>query len=192
MPTITQVAQCRKCAGAAYQAPPAWYAGNKHAPILVVAQNPGEMHDPKEITLAKFVMAEVEASDNVDSLIRAWYTFDFSISKGATRLAEAFGEGWLRTGHFCYTNAVLCRTSENKAPSSEMISKCATWTSSLMFGKKLIISVGGVARDQVDAEMAKYPSLEKTERFHIAHYSAWADYPPDKAKLNIAILKALA
>lgn len=174
----TSCAKCAMCANSRYQAPPALYAGPFDAPVLVVAQNPGEIKEKHRLELAD--AAHIEAASRADpNVIRFWYDYDFKTSNGFRSLASIFGPDWLSTGQYVFTNSVRCRTKGNEAPSTEMVDSCASWTRQLVDGRKAVIVVGAVARGQLlGAEAEKLPwgtPRKKGSVIYLAvkHYSAW-------------------
>jgi len=173
-------AQCRVCEGAAYQTPPALFAGFPEAPILGIGQNPGEIKKTDKqrqiwIKILNFLPVEVAGT-----VMPAWYMWDIYDSPGHARMSKVFGKDWLLKYEMMWTNAVRCRTPGNESPSREMVATCATWTQHLLENRKAIIMVGAVARHQVLGEDAKKLPWGTPKRhpklgflLAIKHYSTW-------------------
>lgn len=190
--SITRCAKCRVCQNSGYQAPPALYAGNAFAPVLVVGQNPGEMRDERDIALAECVQNGVDLFDNVDALISAWYNFDFGESKACKAfLSQILGEGWLKTGTYAFTNAIRCRTQDNHAPSEEMLYQCMRWTKPLLYGKKVIITMGNMATTQISEILKHNESISVLSRLTIPHYSVWKRSGVNPLAIRRQIIKTL-
>jgi hypothetical protein len=118
--------------------------------------------------------------DTVSSdLVSFWYHWDLGYSPGAKSLAKVFGEGWLDNNKFCFTNAVRCRTEGNAAPSAEMVANCKRYTKRFLFGRKLVVLMGGVARNQVWAgeELPSQGKIVKNATYGnvmiLPHYVTW-------------------
>ena len=126
---------CKMCEGNGYQSPPVLMAGCKTAPILIVAQNPGEIKpdDRPRVFWSKRMNRYITGPQEslCDDPIQLWYEWDFGTSYAENRLATLFGKGWLSSDEYLYTNAVRCRTPGNKAPSAEMVENCYEWTKGL-------------------------------------------------------------
>jgi len=177
-------AECRACEDAAYQTPPVLYAGYTSAPILAIGQNPGEIK-PSDKARQDWMDIFVHMPDeDLCDIMPAFYLWDFYSSPGYKRLCNVFGDDWLLKGEMIWTNAIRCRTPGNAQPSDEMLETCKTWTNQLMEGRKAIIMVGGVARQQVLGEDSvklewgapkKHPTLGYI--LAIKHYAArgWRD-----------------
>ena len=178
------------CSGAGYQAPPALMAGMLTSPILVIAQNPGEIKSDDTFRLGmgnamqKLVQAPAIDPPTCAHALYNWYFTDFITSKGYARMSEVFGDDWL-FNDFAFTNAVLCRTPGNEAPSSEMIATCATWTRIVAMRPtvKALVFIGKIAAKQhLGEKIDKLPP--NTIKFHkesgkflvyFPHYTIWQD-----------------
>lgn len=175
--------ECRFCPGAAYQVPPILYCGYLEAPILVIGQNPGEInyqsnssHGKKWIKVEEFLKLPNKTADE----IVGFYNWDFGESHGRYMLDRIFGEHWLESGRFCYTNAVRCRTPSNQSPSEIMQASCWNWTKRLLAHRRFVVLMGAVARYQVlgsrAAELPWGASRRLKNGVHvmaIRHYAAW-------------------
>jgi uracil-DNA glycosylase len=147
---------------------------------LVIAQNPGEIHDePWRLLLAK-EMAEAAECKRAITLCQL-YHLDFRSSNAYNSIAKVFGQDWLET--WLYTNAVRCRTVHNEAPDDDMISACATWTRMLATDRKLkgIVFLGAVAVKQMlgdDAKILGIGSLKRHPKSRVVmlalpHFVKW-------------------
>lgn len=180
---LTQIcAACRQCEGAAYQSPPALFAGNVNAPIMVMGQNPGEIHGDKFRLDMAAEMLKLENIENAGTFIEAWYHADYGSSGNASMVAEVLGEGWLENGTYLYTNAVRCRTEGNHVPTKEMVDTCNTWTRKLFFSHKRegVILLGAIATEQLlGKSIEKLPVgvVRRHPRFgvllRLSHPSTW-------------------
>lgn len=141
---------CRLCVGAAYQLPPFLFAGSDHPNVLVVAQNPGEIGGGKEDW--RFDLGKLASDD--PTVLKTLYDIDFITSHGHNQMSMIFGDGWLTSGEFMYTNAVRCRTPKNARPSDEMITNCSGWTMTLPV-TPVIVLMGRVAVEQFARMMKK-------------------------------------
>lgn len=197
MASVTDCLLCNRCSGAAYGWPPILYAGRLDSPILIVAQNPGDFYsgrDPVRLDAQLSASDELKSMRETGRVDERWvleqYAWDFGDSYGARQLAKVFGADWL--AQCCYTNAVLCRTPDNAHPSEEMKLNCRHWTLSLIESheRKLIVTVGAVAKQQVVPRRARRSSMSWGTVYRlsngvrilpITHYSAWrhvrADIP---------------
>lgn len=172
---------CTACAGAQYQMSPQLIAGNATDPsILVIAQNPGEIHEGDKMRFRAIEMAKAGMFDTPDA-VKALYDIDFGTSPACSRMATVFGEGWFESGRFAYTNAVRCRTPGNASPSAEMVANCSVWTKLVisMLKPRGIILLGNVAYSQLfgDSDVIK-PLEMKRHKTHgpilrLPHFSAW-------------------
>lgn len=152
-PYYRACSNCRLCEGAAYQMPPFLFAGSDEPDILVIAQNPGEMKDDW-----RFAIADYSFAAKTPEALKTIYDIDFITSHGYKTMGSIFGEGWLATGRFMYTNAVRCRTPGNKEPSAQMVTNCAGWTSQLPT-PPLVVLMGKTAAYQF-CTMVKKPELK--------------------------------
>lgn len=150
---LSQVcALCRQCDGAAYQSPPSLFAGSLTAKIVVVGQNPGEIHDTDKFRLAMGEeMLRLCNENNAGKFFEAWYRADYGSSGNAKMLSEIFGNDWLNSEKFLYTNAVRCRTKANATPGEDMVVACNTWTRKLLFASKRsgVVLLGNIAASQL-------------------------------------------
>lgn len=174
-------AACRVCEGAAYQAVPSLYAGYFSAPVLVIAQNPGEIkpNDKLRLLTADQLKRETEAFVS-DVAFWSWYMWDFGTSYGCKTLERIFGKDWLTSGTYVYTNAVRCRTKGNATPSLEMKATCRFWTTEMIKDRKAIVLIGKLAAEQLlagDASSISFGEIKKHKWYghvlYIPHYSAW-------------------
>lgn len=186
---LSACACCRFCEGAAYQAPPALYLGSSKAPIIVIAQNPGELHpkDSFRVEMCKmmneYVNNATKGADVDPNAILAWYSADFSISPAYTKMVQVFGETWIKDGQILYTNAVRCRTPHNDTPSSQMKETCMTWTRILAYRQsvKAIVFIGKFAVDQFLGDKASKLPVNVIKRhgesgkllLALPHYVTW-------------------
>lgn len=179
---------------------PFLYAGSSDPKILIIAQNPGEIGsgDTWRPILSKYADSIKSANE-----LKVIYDIDFVTSHGHTAMESIFGEDWLMSGDFMYTNAVRCRTPGNASPSDQMIDNCMGWTSQLPI-PDLVVLMGGIARKQF-CKMVKKPELQafKVVKFmhngtnvHVAtipHYAALkskADVQKAKETYEEALEKA--
>ena len=147
-------AQCTACRGAGYQSPPMLGLGSFEAPILVVAQNPGEINQNDDLRLAFAGLVDTSIREEwgnevIGRIASAFYRADFEETTQHLRLARVFSRNWLSSGLYYYTNAVRCRTEFNSAPSKEMAGNCLTWTKILSANRSVIVTLGSVASEQV-------------------------------------------
>lgn len=200
-------AQCRVCEGSGYQTVPLLGCGEMNAPILVIAQNPGEIKtDDAHRFFTGQALAELveRRAPDVENSISSWYQWDFGSSLGARRLGEIFGRRWLDSGLFYYTNAVRCRTISNRAPSDEMVENCRRFTMKLIEGRKAIIFVGRMAVAQLLGEemnRLRRGELKQHPKYGlllaVGHYAAWntheeiADYVAKANKIKRMVHKML-
>jgi len=167
---------CHKCEGAQFQTPPAFGISRGNEPILIVAQNPGEIRVQdidRQWWLEHFKHTQLNAK-----AFSLWYEWDFITSNGYTRFCDILGPNWLYSGHFAYTNAVRCRTHANQSPSDEMVQNCKAFTLNLMTDRRALILVGRVAATQVLGDKPFewgqiIPLVRKKFVLPIKHYSAW-------------------
>jgi uracil-DNA glycosylase len=151
---MAKCARCTACRGAGYQTPPMLGLGSFGAPILIVAQNPGEINQNDELRLAfaglvETAIREEWGNDIIGRTSAAFYRADFEDTIQHLRMSRAFGRDWLSSGLFYYTNAVRCRTEFNGTPSKEMSGNCLTWTKILSANRSVIVTLGSVASEQV-------------------------------------------
>lgn len=180
--TFIKCALCRECKGAAYQAPPAFYAGNPNAPFLAIGQNPGEisLKERDRLYWASMLQRYVEADvDLCASTFALWYRWDFGLSYGAKQLALVFGKDWLETGDWLYTNAVRCRTVGNAYPSKEMIENCTSFTKLLTQEREIVIAFSSAAAKQLSAlySVSLPDAIDvgtKPKLMRISHYTQWS------------------
>lgn len=174
-------ADCKVCEGAGYQTPPVLYAGNPNAKVIAIGQNPGEIKaTDQDRQFWMTALSRMDAKD-VASILPAWYQWDFGTSPGHNHMASVFGSSaWLLNGEVMWTNAVRCRTKNNASPPEAMITACNVWTEALLEGRKAVIMVGNVARQQVlgsEAAKLEWGVPRKHPRFGmvmaIKHYAAW-------------------
>ena len=157
MDLFRQCALCRQCEGAAYQSPPVLSLGPIDAPIVILAQNPGEIHSDDKFRLAMAAaMLPIASEEASGAFLQAWYMADYLTSGSASVMSRVLGTGWLSSGRYLYTNAVRCRTPGNKRPSREMIDACSTWTRKLFFAHKRdgVILLGALAAEQLLGKLA--------------------------------------
>jgi uracil-DNA glycosylase len=162
MDLFRQCALCRQCDGAAYQSPPALSLGPDDAPIVIIAQNPGEIHSDDKFRLAMAdAMLTVASEETSGTFLRAWYSADYLTSGSAATMTKVLGDDWLRSGRYLYTNAVRCRTPGNNKPSREMIDACSTWTRKVFFAHKRdgVILLGALAAEQLLGKLASKISV---------------------------------
>lgn len=191
-------ATCRVCAGAGHQGHSMLAAGNPDAPIVIVAQNPGEAKSDDKMRLRLLKVFADEATPT-SQLARAVYNVDFSTSYGCKMLGSLLGDDWLDDPRFLFTNAVRCRTAGNTKPSDEMIEKCSVWTRQIVIGRKGLILMGSVAKEQVLGEEAAdlpFGEMRKHKTYgvvlSIMHYSAWKGGQAIEYKAKVAsMLKEL-
>jgi len=151
---VAKCAQCAACRGAGYQTPPMLGLGSFDAPILIVAQNPGEINQNDDLRLSFAGLVETAIREEwghevIGRISSAFYRADFEDTIQHLRLARAFGRDWLSSGLYYYTNAVRCRTEFNGTPSKEMTGNCLTWTKMLSTNRSIIVTLGSVASEQV-------------------------------------------
>lgn len=152
MHSPTACSLCRACEGSAYQTVPMLAAGTLRAtkrPILIIAQNPGEIRADDRI---RHVMTRMQPA--TDEGLDLWYSIDFGTSPAAAKMGQVFGEDFVLNPDFVYTNAVRCRTRANATPSDEMITNCIVWTKGLiaMHKPRGIVLLGRVAVAQLLGE----------------------------------------
>lgn len=177
-------ALCRKCIGAAFQCVPVFMCGASAGRFLVIGQNPSSATPIQKDELYLFSLinnhlknsnsSDVSISD--DKWIRLLHQYEFGISYGRKRLDSIFGEEWLESGKYAYTNAVRCRTPEKVSPSTEMIENCRKFTTHLIYGRDAVFFIGTVARSQYfsedpDKDWVIDPKLGLC--VFIKHYSHW-------------------
>lgn len=146
-----QCAKCRVCKGAAYQSIPLLGSGQflETAPILGIAQNPGKIDgDKDERFIADHIFRKLDEKDVESGLIELYASWGFARSQMRRALNEIFGPDWYENGLFYWTNAVRCRTPKNARPDWDMVDACSLWTDRLLEGRKAVVFVGGVAREQ--------------------------------------------
>lgn len=153
-PYYLACSECRLCEGSAYQMPPFLYAGSDKPSVLVIAQNPGEIKgDEWRLKIADYSF-KVKTAES----LKTTYEIDFFTSSGCTTMGKIFGENWLLSGKFMYTNAVRCRTPDNKMPSDTMALNCAGWTAQLPT-PPVVVLMGRMAVSQF-CTMVKKPELK--------------------------------
>lgn len=187
--TFLDCAQCEAC-GRPYQSIPPFAAGSMTAPIVVLAQNPGAIHDDDRfrLAMAETITAVVYAKWNISSdAIRAWYYADFVSSRGFAILSSIFGNGWLSldSGMFLYSNAVRCRTKDNAMPPKTMMKACAVWTRMILDRPetRAVITIGALAAQQVFETPPKVGVPLRYESkgwavLALPHYTRWAGIGP--------------
>lgn len=185
MGMMMQCAKCRECEGAAYQTPPPLFCGNIKAPIMVIAQNPGEIRSNDKFRLEIGArLLSVTQNDLPDEFLEAWYMSDYVTSQNYATVSKILSGDWLDSGRYLYTNAVRCRTPKNAMPSKEMIQACAVWTRKLYFAEPRLgaILLGDVATQQLlgaDESKLKIGRARKHPKFGILlrlpHPSRWSD-----------------
>lgn len=156
--TFMSCFSCKACDGAHYQMAPMLVSGNAVNPaILVIAQNPGEIHEDDKLRDKLVTMSLSPNFTSSAPALKALYDIDFGTSPMQTKIAGVFGEGWLESGRFAYTNAVRCRTPKNAHPSDEMVNNCSVWTKLVVnaLKPKGIVLLGSVAFSQL------FPKAEK-------------------------------
>lgn len=131
---ILECSRCRACEGAAYQTPPASYIGTLQAPVLILAQNPGEFADSdKDRNWWANRFQQVPNLQNNEAVMKTWYEYDFGTSYGAKMIGRLVGNSnWTTSGGFCFSNAIRCRTPNNAQPSVEMLVNCTEHTRALL------------------------------------------------------------
>ena len=179
---INECARCRVCEDAAYQAPPVAYVGDFDSPILVVAQNPGEIKSGdlvRKATARNMLLKanRTTADSDISDVILGWYFEDFTTSPGYKEMSKLFGKDWLLSGIYLYTNAVRCRTQFNKSPSSQMQTECWKYTRQLLFDREAVVMIGSVAKQQVCGTMKLTKSVatlvDGKYYLYIPHYVRW-------------------
>lgn len=171
---FTQCATCRVCSGAAHQTPPVLGVFSDTAKYLVIAQNPGEIKSNDRCR--QWWIDEFNGGLDVSN-IKLFYEWDFMTSGAYNAFSEIFGDGWLRSGEFSYTNAVRCRTPKNAAPSQDMIDACKTYTRSviLMTGITRIITVGHISTEVMVGKAFTWGKITQRGSMRvmpIMHYAA--------------------
>lgn len=128
-----QIVTCTKCPISTLQTPPVPFIGELDAPILVMAQNPGIIR-PQDFPGLQIAEQMREAYAKGDyTAVAALYGTDFERSYACrTALASLFGEHWLESNLFLYTNALHCRTEFNRPPTPIELSNCAPHTKSIL------------------------------------------------------------
>lgn len=149
-------ANCLSCKDSSYQTPPVLCTGNEDSDLMVIAQNPGEIKGTTWRNLLAAEMIKAPQSECCGALMKSLYRLDFESSHGCEVLTEVFGNMWL--DEWLYTNAVRCRTKNNKSPSVEMVGACNTWTRILLQQRKVrcIVFIGVMAASQYLGENIKY------------------------------------
>lgn len=171
---FSQCGTCRVCNGAAYQTPPVLGVFSETAKYLVIAQNPGEI---KASDLGRRWWSDEFSSGMDIQNIKLFYEWDFITSKAYLEFSDVFGEGWLRSGMFSYTNSVRCRTPKNAPPSQEMIDACKTYTRSILIltGITRVITVGQIAARVIIGESyawGRVVAKGKVKVLPIMHYAS--------------------
>jgi uracil-DNA glycosylase len=123
------------------------------APIVVLAQNPGEIktEDTFRLAMAHQLQLAVRDADVTGDAVEAWYYADFKTSHGHEVISKVLGPGWLESGLYLYSNAVRCRTKENAMPPDEWMHACKLWTNVLLRRPetRAVITIGQLAAKQL-------------------------------------------
>lgn len=177
---VTSCFTCAACDGAQYQMSPQLIAGNATDPaILIIAQNPGEIH---EDGMRQRLIEMAGAGMFTDpAAIKALADVDFGTSPACQRMNTVFGEGWFESNRFAYTNAVRCRTPKNAKPEDEMVTNCSVWTKLVINSLKPrgIVILGNVAYEQLFPrdESIKVMEMKRHKTYgpilRLPHFSAW-------------------
>lgn len=122
---ISRISACSACKEGRYQTPPMTYAGKLSAPVLVVAQNPGEIKSGDNERRWWLDHLNDKKTYTSAELMKMWYDWDFGTSSACAKLGHVFGRDWLKSGIYVFTNAVLCRTQHNHPPYPTMIQRCS-------------------------------------------------------------------
>lgn len=172
-------AMCRVCPNSAYQTYPVLGITQGDEPILVIAQNPGEI---KVTDSQRMWWVERFIREKMDPhVMTGWYRWDFETSHGYGQFARVFGTDWLDSGKFAYTNSVRCRTPKNERPDDKMLEACKTYTHQLSEGRKAIIYVGTLAAqlipERLNAKLKIGVPVKSRDGLilKIPHYAAWRD-----------------
>lgn len=191
---VVKCSNCRQCKGAAYQSPPVSYVGSLKGRVLILAQNPGEVDQKSDEARNWWNKAVSSRSAQNDAiLMKTWYHWDFETSYGANKLGWLTAYDWLRSGDYCFSNSVRCRTPNNSNPDIEMILNCAEHTRELIDlwkketkdeDRRLLVLMGAVAKTaflrihELQSEQFpnwgiafKQPSLGTV--LPVMHYAAW-------------------
>lgn len=170
---ILGCSECVLCKGAGYLMRPVLYIGNPEAQILVIAQNPGSFAEDK---FTEFV-SEWQNEKDAQRQIELGY-LDYADTHADKSYSKIFGKEWLESGHFCYTNAVRCRTPNNETPSWEMENACRMWTKKLLADRRLVVISGNVAKRQLGLDAIGRYAVKRlagssTYVMSVYHYAAW-------------------
>lgn len=146
------------------------------AKILLIGQNPAEPKIHQELQEFRGIWKpNFDTTNPMDYL--DWYSGWFRISSMCSELEAYLGAGWFDTGLFAITNAVRCRTKDNKTPNDIMRGNCKRYTTELVSRYRYIICMGSVARHQMGINSAPPPKIysfleEVRTVLCIGHY-AW-------------------
>jgi uracil-DNA glycosylase len=155
---------------------------------LIVGQNPGEITDEAFEKVGK-----PDFSWDWRTLYD-WYAKGVLNSQLGSTFNKMINPDWHHT--YLFTNAVLCRTPGNRAPSPEMQITCSIWTKQLAHQRKGVVLMGKVAQKQYlgeevaarvrDGELSKFRGQFVLPIYH------YASHVFDLTKYSIAFKKLVA
>lgn len=144
------------------------------AKILLIGQNPAQPKMGQEkIEFKRDWEKYFDTADPIEYM--AWYGKWLKVSSMARELEAYLGRAWLDSGLFAVTNAVRCRTFNNRIPSEDWMYNCKRYTQEVIKDFRYVVVMGSLARKQVRLERGPAPKVYldmETDRYYlyIAHY----------------------
>ena len=179
--------RCTMC-GIPVQLPPQLVIEpNPIAPVLVVGPplTVTETMDAHTWWLEKLS----RPTENLNDLINNWAQSDFFSSQTRKDMASYFGSNFMFPSDvvFAYTFVSRCRLSPGM-DWEKMVAACSIYTRSLLNdGRKAVITVGQVAKDQVSAILGGAISSTPTNIGGV-NTLAVPDFNPEKKKQQLLVL----